>query len=284
MSELTKRILFAVVAVPVVAGILHLGDAPLAILLSIAAALAAWEYGRLAEGAGARPMTVWLIVLAALVPLALHAARLGLWVPPISLVALLVPLLLSVALFTRGSAGKPIEAVSTTLFGVWYTGGMLSFVYALRYHRFAIGDDAGALLVFFPVALTWINDTGAFAVGRMFGKRKLMPSVSPGKTVAGAVGGTVVTAVGAWAYVTFLLGPRAGLGLSLPAVILLGILVSIVAQVGDLVESMLKREAGVKDSSKLIPGHGGVLDRTDSLLFSIPVAYVLLDQLLKVGA
>jgi phosphatidate cytidylyltransferase len=284
MSELTKRILFAVVAIPVVAGILHVGDAPLAILLSITAALAAWEYGRLAEGAGARPMTAWLIVLAALVPLALHAARLGLWVPPISLVALLVPLLLSVALWTRGSAGKPIEAVSTTLFGVWYTGGMLSFVYALRYHRFAVGDDAGALLVFFPVALTWINDTGAYAFGRMFGKRKLMPSVSPGKTVAGAVGGVAVTIVGAWAYVSYLLGPRAGLGLALPAIILVGVLVAVVSQVGDLVESMLKREAGVKDSSRLIPGHGGVLDRSDSLLFSIPVAYVLLDQLLKVGA
>jgi phosphatidate cytidylyltransferase len=284
MSELTKRILFAVVAIPVVAGILHLGDAPLAILLSIAAALAAWEYGRLAEGAGARPMTAWLIVLAALVPLAMHAARLGLWVPPIAVVALLVPLLLSLALWTRGSTGKPIEAVSTTLFGVWYTGGMLSFAYALRYHRFAVGDDAGALLVFFPVALTWMNDTGAYAVGRLLGKRKLMPSVSPGKTVAGAVGGVVATVITAWAYVTYLLGPRAGLGLTLGSVILVGVLVAVVSQVGDLVESMLKREAGVKDSSRLIPGHGGVLDRCDSLLFSIPVAYVLLDQLLRVGA
>ncbi|MHB1299032.1 MAG: phosphatidate cytidylyltransferase [Gemmatimonadaceae bacterium] len=284
MSELTKRILVAVVGIPVIAGVLHLGDAPLAILLSIAAALAAWEYGRLAQGAGARPLTGWLIVLSALVPLGMHALRLGLWVPPISLVLLLVPALLTVALWTRGSAGKPIEAVATTIFGVLYTGGMLAFVYALRYHRFAVGDEAGALLVFFPVALTWINDSGAFFIGRAFGKRKLMPSVSPGKTVAGAVGGLVASAIGAWAYVHFLLGPRAGLGLTVPAVILVGVLVSVVAQVGDLVESMLKREAGVKDSSRLIPGHGGVLDRADSLLFSIPVAYVLLDHLLKVGA
>jgi len=284
MSELTKRVLVAILGIPVIAVVLWLGDAPLAILLSIASALAAWEYGRLAEGAGARPMTAWLIVLSALVPLGLHAARLGLWVPPISVMLMLVPLLLSVALWTRGSAGKPIEAVSTTLFGVLYTGAMLSFVYGLRYHRFAIGSEAGALLVFFPVALTWINDTGAYFVGRMVGKRKLMPSVSPGKTVAGAVGGTVVCVVGAWWYAAYLLGPRAGLGLSLPSVIIVGVLVSVVAQVGDLVESMLKREAGVKDSSRLIPGHGGVLDRTDSLLFSIPIAYVLLDRLLTVGA
>ena len=284
MNELTKRVLFAIVAIPVVSVVLYVGDAPLAILLSLTAAVAAWEYGRLAEGAGARPMTGWLIVLSALVPLGLHASRLGLWVPPISVLLMLVPLLLSVALWTRGSAGKPMEAVSTTLFGVLYTGAMLSFIYGLRYHRFAIGSEAGALLVFFPIALTWINDSGAYTVGRLFGKRKLMPSVSPGKTVAGAVGGMVACVIGAWAYAAFLLGPRAGLGLSLPAVLIVGVLISVVAQVGDLVESMLKREAGVKDSSRLIPGHGGVLDRTDSLLFSIPLAYVLLDRLLKVGA
>lgn len=283
MNELTKRVLVAVVAVPVIAGTLYLGDAPLAILLSIAAALAAWEYGRLAEAAGARPMMAWGIVLAALVPLGVHAARLGLWVPPISLVALIVPLLLAVALWTRGPDGKPIEAVATTLFGVWYTGGMLAFVYALRYHRFAVGDDAGALLVFFPVVITWLNDTGAFAVGKAFGKRKLMPSVSPGKTIAGIVGGGVASALGAWAYVAFLLQPHAGLGLTVPAAIAFGVAISGVALIGDLVESMLKREAGVKDSSTLIPGHGGVLDRTDSLLFTIPVAYVVLDRLLQVG-
>lgn len=284
MSELTKRVLFAVVAIPVVAGTLYYGDAPLAILLSITAGLAAWEYNRMAAVAGARPMMVWGVVLAALLPLGVHAARLGLWVPPISLVALLVPLLLSVALWTRGSDGRPIEAVATTIFGVWYTGGMLAVIYTLRYHRFAIGDEAGMLLVFFPMVLTWVNDMGAFFAGRAWGKRKLMPSVSPGKTVAGAVGGLVVCAVAAWAYVEFLLGPRAQLGMTVPAVLLFGAAISVAAQVGDLAESMLKREAKVKDSSTLIPGHGGVLDRVDSLLFTIPLAYVLLDHLLKVGA
>lgn len=284
MNELSKRVLFAVVAIPAVMGILHYGDAPLAILLSIAAALGAWEYNRLAEATGARPMMAWGVVLAALVPLAVHGVRLGLWIPPIGIVALLVPLLLSVALWTRGVAGKPLEAVATTLFGAWYTGGLLAFAYALRYHRFAIGDDAGALLLFFPIAITWLNDTGAYVAGRAFGRRKLMPSVSPGKTVAGAIGGLVASAATSWAYATYLLGPRAGLGLSLGAALGFGVAMSVAAQVGDLVESLLKREAGVKDSSSLIPGHGGVLDRVDSLLFTIPLAYVLLDRLLQVGA
>jgi phosphatidate cytidylyltransferase len=280
VSELTKRVLFAVGAVPVVLGALYVGDAPLAILLSVASALGAWEYNRLAAAAGARPLMAVGVVLAAAMPLLVHAARLGLWAPPLPLVALVVPALLTVALWARGVDGKPLASVATTLFGVLYTGGMLAFAYALRYHRFAVGDMAGALLLLLPLALTWANDIGAYFVGRAFGRRKLMPSISPGKTVAGAVGGLALTVLVTWAYVRFALQPRTGLGLTTPAIVLLGIVVSVAAQVGDLVESMLKREAGVKDSSALIPGHGGVLDRTDSLLFTLPVTYVLLDLLL----
>jgi len=283
VSELTKRVLFAVAAIPVVAAAVWFGDAPLAILLSLAAALGAWEFGRMAEAAGARPFTVLMIALAAAVPLAVHGVRLGLWVPPLSLVAMAVPALLTVALFVRGVDGKPLAAVAATLLGVWYTGGMLAFAYALRYHRFAIGAVAGTLLLMFPLLLTWANDAGAFFVGKRFGRTKLMPSVSPGKTIAGGVGGLLLTIAVTWGYVRWALQPQAGLGLTLPGILVFGAVMSVAAQVGDLVESLLKREAGVKDSSTLIPGHGGVLDRTDSLLFTIPIAYVLLDLLLAVG-
>lgn len=284
MTELAKRVSFAVVAIPVVGAVIWFGDAPLAILLSIAAALAAWEFVRLAEAAGARPMMEATVVLAALIPLVVHAERLGYRVPTVAWVAMLVPLLLSVALWTRGAAGKPIGAVATTLFGAWYTGGLLAFVYALRYHRFAVGALAGTLLVALPMVLTWLNDSGAFVFGKRFGRRKLMPSVSPGKTVAGAVGGLGVTIVSTWALMRFVIGPYTGLGMTLTGVVVFGVVMSVAAQVGDLVESMLKREAGVKDSSALIPGHGGVLDRTDSLLFTVPLAYVLLAALLRIGA
>lgn len=283
MKEFTKRVLFAVAAIPVVAGAVYVGDAPLAILLSIAAALAAWEYARLAEASGARPMMWWTVVLAALIPLALHALRLGYAVPGVAWIALLVPAMLTVALWRRGSAGKPIGAVATTLFGVWYTGGMLAFVYALRYHRFTITALAGSLLVALPVVLTWLNDSGAFFFGKKFGKKKLMPSVSPGKTWAGAYGALGTTVVSTWLLTKFVLVPYAGLGLTWKGVLVFGALISAAAQVGDLVESMLKREAGMKDSSALIPGHGGVLDRTDSLLFTVPIAYVLVDLLFVVA-
>jgi len=107
--------------------------------------------------------------------------------------------------------------------------------------------------------------------------------VSPGKTWAGAIGGLGLSVIGTWGYVTFLLQPSAKLGLTWTGIVILGVVIGIVAQIGDLVESLLKRQAGVKDSSTLIPGHGGVLDRTDSLLFTLPVGYVLLEALLKVG-
>lgn len=283
MSELAKRIAFAVAAIPVVAACVYFGDAPLAILLSIASALGAWEYARLAEAAGARPMGKWTIGLAALVPLAVHALRLGYPVPGPALLAMLVPILLSVALWTRGSAGKPIESVATTLFGVLYTGGMLAFVYSLRYHRFAIEPLAGSMLVALPVVLTWLNDSGAFFFGKKFGKKKLMPTVSPGKTWAGAWGALGTTIVSTYLLSAFVLKPFAGLALTIVGVVVFGAVMSVAAQVGDLVESMLKREAGMKDSSNLIPGHGGVLDRTDSLLFTVPIAYVMLEQLLVVA-
>jgi phosphatidate cytidylyltransferase len=114
----------------------------------------------------------------------------------------------------------------------------------------------------------------------MFGKKKLMPSVSPGKTIAGAVGGLVLTVIVCLLYVRFLLIPYAQLGLTIQGAILFGVIVSVAGQIGDLAESLLKREAGVKDSSTLLPGHGGILDRFDSLLFVLPIAYLVIGKLM----
>jgi len=102
-------------------------------------------------------------------------------VPPLPVVALLVPALLVTALWTRGVTGRPLESVATTLLGLWYTGGMLSFAYALRHHRFAIGAAAGTALVMFPMLVTWVTDAAAFVVGRAVGGPKLMPSVARGR-------------------------------------------------------------------------------------------------------
>jgi len=158
--------------------------------------------------------------------------------------------------------------------------GLFSYIYAVRYHDYAVGAGAGTALVFLPVFLTWSTDVGAYAFGRTFGRKKLIPSVSPGKTVEGAVGGLGLAIVMCLLYVRFILMPYAQLGLTIQGAVLFAIVVSVTAQTGDLAESLLKREAGVKDSSRILPGHGGILDRFDSLLFVMPIAFLLLGRLL----
>jgi phosphatidate cytidylyltransferase len=280
LSNLAQRILFALGAIPVVLGAVWIGDWALAGILAIASALAAWEFYRIAERLGTRPMAQAGVALAALVPLAIHARYLGLPVDALvspTVGAVLVVALFTAAIFARGVTGRPLESVSLTVFGVLYTGALLSFAYALRYHPYAVGRTAGTALLVLALALVWISDTAAYVVGRTMGKRKLIPSVSPGKTVAGAVGALIVSAVASWALVRFVLVPQAQLGLRPVHAILFGITVSTAVQLGDLAESLIKRQAGVKDSSQIIPGHGGVLDRIDGMLFALPVAYWLLN-------
>jgi phosphatidate cytidylyltransferase len=170
--------------------------------------------------------------------------------------------------------------VATTALGILYTGGTLSYVYALRYYGYAVGNTAGALVVILPVLLTWASDIGAYVAGRTVGGPKLIPSVSPGKTIAGAIGGVVLTVGVCVAYVHWLLRPLAELAFSPFGVMAFGVGISVTAQIGDLAESLFKREAGVKDSGTLLPGHGGALDRLDSLFFVLPVAYALYGWLL----
>ena len=309
MSELTRRILFAAAAIPLAIGIIWIGDAALAALLGIIAAIGAWELFRMARAGGALPLERLGIPLAAAVPLIVHAHRLGIAdasfdvrpslgdafgsavnliaravVAPFTLsltgAAVVVLVVFAVAIWTRGVDGKPLAGVAITVLRVIYTGGMLSYGYAIRYHPYAVGPAAGTTLLFLPLLLTWAQDTGAYAVGRTMGKRKLIPKVSPGKTVEGAIGGILVTVLACWAYVRFALVPYAQLALAPADIIIFAIVISVAAQIGDLAESLVKREAGVKDSSRIIPGHGGVLDRFDSLLFVLPVAFLLLGVML----
>jgi phosphatidate cytidylyltransferase len=273
-------VVFAVVAIPLLMGSIWIGGALFAIVIAVGAALSSYEFYRLAIGAGNLPLWGHGVILSTLAPLLVFARYLGLWTPPVSIVMLVVLELLTVALWVRGSSGRPLEVVGITMLGVFYTGGMLSFAYALRYHEYSVGATAGTALVAFPLVLTWSTDTAGFVFGRLLGKRKLMPAVSPGKTVAGAVAGLIVGILVGVLYGRYALPPLAQLALPFWSAVAFGAIVSTAGQVGDLVESMLKREAGVKDSSKLIPGHGGLLDRLDSLLFAIPVGFVLLGWLM----
>jgi len=275
VSDLAKRIISALIAAPLALVMIYLGGLPLAAFLAAISAGCAWEFYRIAAGSNLEPLDPIGIPLAGAIPLVVYATTIGLYRPSLDVAAVVMLVILAAVIWARGTERHPLGAASATVMGVLYTGGMLSFGYVLREHPYAVGDRAGTTLVALPLVLTWASDIGAFFVGRAVGGRKLIPTVSPAKTISGALGGLAATVIVAWLYVRFALRPVALLTMTAPATILFGALISAAAQIGDLVESLLKREAKVKDSSQLIPGHGGLLDRLDSLLFVLPVAYLL---------
>lgn len=279
MSELTTRILLALVGIPLTLGLIYAGGWIFVAALGAVAGIGAWEFFRMARAAGNEPLDHGGIVLAACVPLFVHASYLGVFRITLTGAVIIFMMLLASVIWLRGVSRKPLVSLAVTVVGIIYPA-LVSYMYPLRYHDYAVGAMAGTILVMFPIAVTWATDTGAYAFGRMLGKRQLIPSVSPAKTVEGAMGGLLVAVVGAWAYVQFLLEPLAQLSMLPFGIIVFGLLVGVVGQLGDIAESLLKRDAGVKDTSKLLPGHGGILDRFDSLLFVLPVAYLLLGHLL----
>lgn len=168
-------------------------------------------------------------------------------------------------LFFHREIQNTLREVSIILLGVFYLGWLLGHLVLLR------GLLDGRLFLLFLFLVNWSADAGAYYIGKKMGKRKLYQSVSPGKTVAGAVGGWVVSLLVALiSKVLFL--PMLTVGDAL----VLGGLLGVMGQLGDLIESMLKRSAGVKDSGSLIPSHGGILDKVDSLAFNTPVLFYYL--------
>jgi phosphatidate cytidylyltransferase len=275
-ANLARRIGFAAVAIPLALLFVWYGGLPLALLLAAAGALATRELFGLAERREVRPATtIGILTSAAIAPLiwaALSTER-GetlVEVTPYA-VALWLILLLTWALVARSPTDRPLEAVSVTWLGVAYAGALPAFVLLIRHGQHPLRSWAGAWLVFFPLVVTWVCDTAAMFGGRTFGGPKLAPTISPGKTrsgtLAGLVGGVLVAPVfAAWVF------PSVGVDASGWQLAAIAGVLAVVGQVGDLAESLFKREAGVKDSSALIPGHGGVLDRLDSLYFVVPVA------------
>jgi phosphatidate cytidylyltransferase len=187
------------------------------------------------------------------------------------LTVLLVAMLL--AELRRGASKQTLVNISSTLLGVLYIGWLGAHVVALRELPWSLGLDyaQGMSFALLPFFLAWTCDTAAYVVGRAWGRHRLAPGISPGKSVEGAAAGLLASiAAGMLARVWF--APY----LSWSAALALGALVGVFAQLGDLVESLLKRDAETKESSSLIPGHGGVLDRFDSLLFVAPLVYYFL--------
>ena len=184
---------------------------------------------------------------------------------------LLVAMLL--AELRRGASKQTLVNTSATLLGVLYIGWLGAHVVALRELPWSLSVSyaQGMSMALLPFFLAWTCDTAAYTVGRAWGRHRLAPGVSPGKSVEGAIAG-LGAAILAAAIARVWFAPY----LTVTAALTLGLLVGVFAQLGDLVESLLKRDADTKQSSSLIPGHGGVLDRFDSILFAAPLVYYFL--------
>ncbi len=167
-----------------------------------------------------------------------------------------------------------ILAISTTLFGLMYVPYLLNFIQKIHYFQ---GIEGRFYLLYF-ILITKFSDMGAYAVGSLIGRHKMIPRISPGKTWEGFFG-AIAVATGASLAFTALLGDHLH-GMTYLHATVLGILLCICSVVGDLIESIFKREAGVKDSGRFFPGIGGILDLLDSLLFNAPIMYLYLRHIL----
>ncbi len=261
---LRTRVLVAAVALPVLTAVILIGGWLFALFVLAALLLAAWEYVTLWRKGHQTP-ALWLV--AALVVLGWAAVWLEEpdWRTP-GLIALLIAGMAQAIWDMERGHSSPMIGLALGAFGGVYLGWLGGTLVAVRML------ERGAYFVIFLYGCVIIADSAAYFVGRRFGKRKMSPRVSPKKTWEGFAGGVIVTP---------LFGVLVGL---LPATQLItplhgaviGLLISIIGPVGDLAESVIKRQVGVKDSSNLIPGHGGILDRTDSVLVSSAVGYYYL--------
>lgn len=272
-SALRQRVVSAALILPLILALLWLGGPwILALLLLLTAVTGGIEAGRIFRGLGWRCTAVQPAVASVVMAFSLAGWPGGLRAP---LTAALV--LLSVLWLIRPMRpARPVSGVSAWLahvLGGAYIGLMLSFLALLAAGPWpgAAQEADGARRLLLALGIVWAGDTGAYLVGSTFGRRRLWPSVSPAKTWEGAAGG-VLFAIAAGC----LLPGATGLPLAPVYGALIGVMGGVAGQVGDLVESRFKRAAGIKDSGSFMPGHGGMLDRLDSILPAAPVVYYAL--------
>ena len=274
---LVTRLATAAIGIPLIAIAVWVGDLLLATVVALAVAVATLEFAN-ARGVMRTPMALLSAVAAAALPVAAYYGEQYLLGGMVGVIVLL-----SCAYVLTDN---PERDVTEWLWGVatpLYLGGLASYFVLIRESESIAGpfgwtafpasmdSDFGRDLLFFTLVTVWVADTGAYGVGRMIGRHKLAPAISPGKTIEGAAGSLVAGFIA-----VFVLDPVLDLGFETVHLVALGLILPPVIMVGDLAESALKRALNVKDTSGLVPGHGGIADRLDSLLFAAPAVYYYL--------
>ena len=272
-SPLARRVATGLVAVPILVGVVLVGGHLWTAIVALVLALAMWEFAT-TMGLGQRDPLRWIAVAAcaALAAVARTSDIPTAWPLTAAILALLAAPVLAHMRNRTDAPPTPalVQHIGLAVFGTAYFGWLGSYLVLLR--QFPNGEE-WLLLALFSVMAT---DTGAYGSGRLLGRRLLAPRLSPKKTVEGAIGGL---AVGFAAVLLINLLPD--LQVALWKMIILGLALPIAAQLGDLAESTLKRTLGVKDLGVLVPGHGGIPDRLDSLLFGIPAVYFFVEWVVR---
>lgn len=264
-----KRILTAIVGIPILLYTVW-SESPYFFvgLTTIAILLAMSEFYGLASAIGSKPNSIlgYAGGIAVIASFVLERP----WIAVAALIALTIAILIA-AVFRPDDLKQSLGSVASTVFGVIYVAMLAGCLTAVRMipdaPRSGTPHIAAKLLTMF-FAMVMMTDTGAYYTGRTIGRHKLAPKVSPGKTIEGAVGGFLTAVLTAYLFKVILF-----VEIPVTHALALGAVIGAIGQVGDLAESMLKRAAGVKDSGTLLPGHGGMLDRVDSILFCAPVLY-----------
>jgi phosphatidate cytidylyltransferase len=273
---LTQRTVTSLLAFAVVVGMTWAGWLSLTILLAFAVSIGLYEYRNMARKAGLAIGGRSIYVFGLLMLLASQPwLRAGIWFIPAGIpwreIVLGAYLIWVMVVEVVRPSERPLERMMTSLFGMMYIPFLLSFGLLLRYYP---DGTLGFWYAMIAAVGAFSSDVGAYTFGGLFGKRKLAPEISPNKTLEGSIGGLLFSAL-----MLFLM--QEAIRSFIPNVRvweiwMFAILVSSAAQLGDLAESVIKRSLGAKDSGTFLPGHGGLLDRLDSLLFALPVAYYFL--------
>ncbi len=259
MSNWLSRIVVAACLLPVVLGAVYLGGWWLFALITLAALISLHEYWLMARSLAPLALAGYIGAVLALLGAQLSGIA---WMVGGALTTFALAFLLKAISEARPAA---TAAISSTVTGALWIGGGLSFILLLRNL-----PEHGRLALYTVLIAVWAGDTLAYFGGRLVGRHKMAPAMSPGKTWEGFVFGTAATI-----FVAFVALYKQHF-LTIPQSVALGVVIAVAAPLGDLFESLLKRDAGVKDSGSLLGGHGGMLDRLDAFFFAAPAAFFLI--------
>ena len=261
------RILVSLVAVPVILAACYYGEIPFLLFVLLIGLLSFYEFTRLTKNKDSNPNTA-----AGLISIFLLVSNAYFQFISFEILLLLISLLLLITELFRNKK-SPIINLGSTFFGIFYLGLFFTSIIWLReyFGNSELEYYKGGSLIISILMGIWVCDSAAFFLGTAFGKHKLFPRVSPNKSWEGAIAGFIFSLISMSTAYFLILD-----FMSWTDIIIIGIIIGIAGQLGDLIESLLKRDSGIKDTSTLIPGHGGMFDRFDSLLLTVPTVYIYL--------